>query len=116
MISMATVAEMGHVGLDVARRWTTDPSFPKPLAQLHTGDLYDRLEVEKWAVGARLQGVGDPGGALSGAAVRRFQLSQMRGHCSSSSSSPNTQSSSASSLSALSECRTQCSMAALAPR
>jgi hypothetical protein len=50
MISVATVAEMGHVEPEVARRWTADPSFPKPLARLHTGDLYDRLEVEKWLV------------------------------------------------------------------
>lgn len=47
-ISVATIATLAHVDLAEAQRWTEDPSFPRPVAELSVGKYYDRLATEKW--------------------------------------------------------------------
>jgi hypothetical protein len=50
MISVATVAELGHAEPEEAEGWTQEDSFPEPIAELSTGNLYDRRAVLHWLI------------------------------------------------------------------
>lgn len=61
MISVETVAELAGVDKATAEEWTqSDPSFPRPLATLPTGNLYDRRAVEKWLLENGYRGIPIP--------------------------------------------------------
>jgi hypothetical protein len=50
MISVATIAELGHAEPGEAEGWTHEPSFPEPIAALSSGNLYDRRAVLQWLI------------------------------------------------------------------
>ncbi len=50
MISVDTIAQLGHAEPSEAEQWTKDRSFPEPLVESANGNLYDRRAVEKWLI------------------------------------------------------------------
>lgn len=58
VLSVAMIAALGKVDhAAVERCIREDPKFPKPVARLTTGDIYDRTSIYRWAIEAGSKGL-----------------------------------------------------------
>lgn len=48
LVKAENIAELAHVDISEVRRWADDPSFPTPVAEAPSGNLYHRREVAQW--------------------------------------------------------------------
>lgn len=48
MVTLEEIARMAHVQLNTARKWSTQPGFPEPLAEAEGWPVYPRGPVEDW--------------------------------------------------------------------
>lgn len=55
LVGLAEVAELMGKSVRQASRWTSDPSFPTPVARLRATPVWRKVDVEEWAKTAPLR-------------------------------------------------------------
>ncbi len=48
LVRVENIAQIAGVEISRVRRWADDPTFPKPVAEAPSGNLYHRREVAQW--------------------------------------------------------------------
>ncbi len=48
LVREENIAALAGVEISRVRRWVDDPTFPKPVAEVPSGNLYHRREVVQW--------------------------------------------------------------------
>lgn len=60
LVAPEDIAQMVRVDLSQVRAWIDDPTFPKPVAESPTGNIYHRREVFQWLLERHEKGMGIP--------------------------------------------------------